>query len=70
MFNSTQPAQQARPTTNISQPNEKCETAHNWADAQHCAQCYSLSNWISHWCKVSLDNSDARWPTLDITGAG
>ena len=39
--------------------------------AHHWAQCYSLNNWISHWCKVS----SFRWTTLmqetrDITGAG
>jgi len=39
--------------------------AHLWA------QCYSLNNWISHWCKVS----SFHWTTLmqgilDITGAG
>jgi len=42
MFDSTQPAQKARPTTSVARPNKKCRRAHNWAEAQHRAQCYSL----------------------------
>jgi len=62
MVDSTQPAQQARPTTptSVARPNKKCWTAHNWAETQHWAQCYSLNNWISHWCKVS----GFHWTTL------
>jgi len=52
MFDPTQPAQQTRPTTtSVARPNKKCGTAHNWAEAPYWAQCYSLNNWISHWCK-------------------
>ena len=52
MFDPTQPAQQTRPTTtSVARPNKKCRTAHNWAEAPYWAQCYSLNNWISHWCK-------------------
>jgi len=60
MFDSTQSAQQSRPITSFARPNEKCSTAHNWAEAQHWTQCYWLSNWISHWCKVSC----FHWTTL------
>jgi len=52
MFDPTQPAQQTRPTTtSVARPNKKCWTVHNWAEAPYWAQCYSLKNWISHWCK-------------------
>jgi len=34
MFDPTQPAQQTRSTaTSVAQPNKKCSTAHNWAEA-------------------------------------
>jgi len=42
MFDSTQSAQQSRPITSFARPNEKCSTAHNWAEAQHWTQCYWL----------------------------
>jgi len=29
MFDSTQPAQQARPTTSVARPNKKCWTANH-----------------------------------------
>jgi len=52
MFDPTQPAQQTRPTTaSVARTNKKCLTAHNWPEAPYWAQCYSLNNWISHWCK-------------------
>jgi len=52
VFDSTQPAQQTRPTTaSVARTNKKCLTAHNWAEAPYWAQCYSLNNWISHLCK-------------------
>jgi len=71
MFDSTQPAQQARPTTtSVARPIKKCWTAQNWAEAHNWAQCYSLNNWISHWCKVScVDWTTLTQDTLDITGA-
>jgi len=41
------------------------------AEAHHLAQCYSLNNWISHWCKVSsFQWTTLMQDTLDITGAG
>jgi len=44
-------------------------TAHNWAEVHHSAQCYSLNNWIPHWCKVSSFNwTTLVQGTLDITG--
>jgi len=49
MFEPTQPAQQTQPTTSVAQPNKKCWTAHNWAEAHHWAQCYSWNNWLSDW---------------------
>ena len=72
MFDPTQPAQQTRPkTTSFAQPNKKCWTAHNWAQAPLWAQCYSINNWISHWCKVSKFHwTTLMQNTLDITGAG
>ena len=71
VFDSTQPPQQTQPTTSVARPNKKCWTAHNWAEAHHWTQRYSLNNWISHWYKFS----SFRWTTLiqdtlDITGAG
>ena len=71
MFEPTQPAQQTQPRTSVARPNKKCWTAHNWAETHHWAQCYSLNNWLSHWCKVS----SFHWTTLmqdalDVTGAG
>jgi len=37
MFDPTQPAQQTRPAkTSVAQPNKKCWTAHNWAEAPYC----------------------------------
>jgi len=52
MFDPTQPAEQTRPTiASVARPNKKCLTAHNWPEAPDWAQCYSLKNWISHWCK-------------------
>jgi len=72
MFDPTQPAQQTWPTaTSVARPNKKCWTAHNWAKAQHWEQCYSLNNWISHWCKVSSFSwTTLMQDTLDIAGAG
>ena len=62
----------------ISQPSRPISpraatAAHNWAEAQHWAQCCSLNNWISHWCNCEV--SCFHWTTLmhdtlDITGAG
>ena len=52
VFDPTQPAQQTRPTTaSVARTNKKCLTAHNWSEDPCWAQCYSLNNWISHWCK-------------------
>jgi len=65
MFDPTQPAQQTRPTSRVAQPNKKCWTTHNWTEAHHWAQCYSLNNWIFHWCKVS----SFHWSTLMQAGA-
>jgi len=71
MFEPTQPGQQTQSTTSVARPNKKCWIAHNWAEAHHWVQCYSLNNFISHWYKVS----NFHWTTLmqdalDVTGAG
>jgi len=51
MFDSTQPEQEAWPkTTSVARPNKKYLTAHNWTEAHHWAQFYSLNNWNSHRC--------------------
>ena len=67
----------------ISQPSRPISpraatAAHNWAEAQHWAQCCSLNTEhsavrISHWCNCEV--SCFHWTTLthdtlDISGAG
>jgi len=71
MFDSTQPAQQTRPTS-VARPNKKySERPITGPRPSQWAQCYSLNNWISHWCKVSSFHwTTLRQDTLDIAGAG
>jgi len=65
MFNSTQLAQQTRPTTtSVARPNKKSWTAHIWAEVHHWAQCYSLNNWF----RVLTGNSDARYTGYYMRG--
>jgi len=54
MFDSTQPAQQTGPQQQVLRgPIKSSERLTIGPTPNHWEQCFSLNNWISHWCKVS-----------------